>query len=945
MSAIPLVGRLVELEALRRALHRLEDRGGGVVAIEGEPGIGKSRLVAEVLDMASGRGWETLDGTCSELQVDVPFAPLAEALRLDSTQTDADRAAAQRLLHAERSAGLSEAEHRAALAHALTESITRACDRGPTVLAVDDLQWADPATLLVLERLVRRSSHLSLLLVLAMRPYRKSTRLESLVACLHELGHEHLLLGPLEDHDVRTLVEALLGGRAGEGVSTAARGAGGNPFFVVEVIAILEQEGSLERADGVVDAPPAKTMRSLHMATQRRLSFLPRRCVELLRVASMLGSEFDVRELSVVTDRPAVELLPLLSEAIDANVLTEAGDRLAFRHDLVREALYDNEPVSLRQALHFEAGVKLGAAGYPAARVAAHLLRGPDLPGRAAAATLRSVAHECVYHDPPTAVALLERALASADDRSRVDVKAELAHALIWAGRWLEGEQLARELAETERQPDRSREVLVTLVSSGAFRGTVSRSVVREIEAVARAPDLDPNVAARVMTAAAQAAFIDGDLDRAEALAEEAEEAARSAGDRVSRCDALALTAAVRWHQGRAAEGATTAEQAVALADTLPPSLGGDAQMPYVVLAMNLALGGRHAEAFPAFQTAMERAEEANNVFVLGQLHQALGVSQFYAGVLDAAEGSFEAALSLWDEVDSSPWRAIQDAWLGRIAIHRGDVTAARRHLSAAESQLQPGSAWKPANNVAVAALTRALLHETEGDTAAAFQALDSARRMVRASGARYFNLRIGPEVVRLAVSVGDRQVAEEMALACEEVAESVDTPTARGQALRCRGLLGGQPEVLLEAVAAHRAGPFRIELAGAAEEAATAIASSGETRDVVAVLREALEIWESAGATYDAARVLARLRDAGAPRGKRGPRQRPEDGWDALTDSESRVVDLVGEGLTYREIGERLFISRRTVETHVARAFRKLGVRSRAELAAVLIERGGDAA
>ena len=118
-----------------------------------------------------------------------------------------------------------------------------------------------------------------------------------------------------------------------------------------------------------------------------------------------------------------------------------------------------------------------------------------------------------------------------------------------------------------------------------------------------------------------------------------------------------------------------------------------------------------------------------------------------------------------------------------------------------------------------------------------------------------------------------------------------------------------------------------------------------GVRRDVVGLLREALEIWESAGAAYDAARVLARLRDAGAPPGKRGPRRRTEDGWDALTDSERRVVDLVGEGLTYREIGERLFISRRTVETHVARAFRKLGVRSRAELAAVLIERGGDAA
>ena len=915
-----------------------------MVAIEGEPGIGKSRLVAEVLGMASGRGWETLHGTCGELQADLPFAPLIEALGLDSTPPDVDRGAAHALLHGERSGGLSGGEHRAALVHALTESITRGCDGRPTILAVDDLQWADPATLLVLSRLVRRSTHLSLLLVLTMRPHPRSEQLGSLLASLHELGHDHLPLAPLEDDDVRALVEALLGARAGEGVLAAVRGAAGNPFFVVEMIAMLEQEGSLERTDGVIDAPQAETMRSLQLATLRRLSFLRPPCVELLRVASMLGSEFDVRELSVVAGRPAVDLSPLLSDAIAANVLTEAGTRLAFRHDLVREALYNHQPLSLRQAMHFEAAEQLRAAGYPAARVAAQLLRGPDQPGSAAAITLRSVAQECVYHDPPTAVALLERALVSAEDGSRVDVKAELAHALIWAGRWVEGEKLGRELTETERQPDRSREVLVTLVESAAIRGTVSRSVVREIEAAAGAPDLDPRVAVRVVTAAAQAAFLDGDLGRAEALADDAEQAARKAGDPVSRCDALALTSAVRWHQGRAAEGVVAAEQAVAMADTLPPRLGGGAQMPHVVLAMNLGLAGQGAEAFAAFQAAMERGEQANNVFVLGQLHQALGVSQFYAGALDAAEGSFEAALSLWYEVDVSAWRTIQDAWLGRIALHRGDVPAARRHLAAAESELPPGREWMPAHNVAVVGLTRALLHETSGETAAAFDVLDGARRMVRASGARYFNLRIGPEVVRLAVALGAQQAAEEMTVACEEVAASVDTPTARGQALRCRGLLHGEPELLLEAVVEHRAGPSRIELAGAAEEAAMAFASSGVRRGVVGLLREALEIWETAGATYDAARVLARLRDAGAPPGKRGARRRPEEGWDALTDSERRVVDLVGEGLTYREIGERLFISRRTVETHVARAFRKLGVRSRAELAAVLIEHGSDA-
>jgi len=174
-----------------------------------------------------------------------------------------------------------------------------------------------------------------------------------------------------------------------------------------------------------------------------------------------------------------------------------------------------------------------------------------------------------------------------------------------------------------------------------------------------------------------------------------------------------------------------------------------------------------------------------------------------------------------------------------------------------------------------------------------------------------------------------------------EAVAASVDTATARAQALRCRGLLSGDAAVLVKAVAEHRLGPHRIELAGAAEEAAAALMDGDEGSDAPALLREALEIWDGAGASYDAARLLARLRVGGARPGKRGVRRRAEAGWDSLTDSERRVLDLVREGLTYREVGERLFISRRTVETHVARVFRKLGVGSRAELSALLIEHG----
>ena len=915
--------------------------------MEGEAGIGKSRLVAEALGEADALGLETLIGTCSELRADLPFAPVADALQLDFEQADSERAALQDLLHAERPSAQSEGEHRVRLLHALSELIGHSCDDAGTVLAVEDVHWADASTLLLLERLSRRCTHLPLLLLLTMRPHPRASPLESLLISLEPLGREHVLLGPLDAAAVRALVEASFDAEAGDGVLTAVHGAAGNPFFVGEVLATLMQGGVLEVTDGVVDAVRPQVAESLTLTSLRRLSFLPPSCLDMLRIASMLGTEFDVEELSVVADAPATDVVPLLNEAIAAGVLSEVGTRLAFRHDLVREAIYNDRTLAVGQALHHEAACRLRDSHYPASKVAAHLLRGPPRANPGVVLMLRAVAQECAYRDPPVAVELLERAAASmpVDERSATDVNAELAHALIWAGRWAEGQELAQQIARTERHPNRSGEVLATLVTASGLSGSLPPSIATEIDAAAHDPDLEAHRAVRLLISAAQAAFFDGDLRHARALSNEVLEAAQRTGDTPSRCQALTLLSSIGWHQGRAAEGLDAAEQAIALTGSLSPELGGDGQMPYVLMGMNLGLLGRYEQAVAAFLVGVERAERASNVWVLGQLHQAFGASQFYAGALDAAEGEFEAALNLWEEVGSEEWAIVQEAWLGRLAVHRGDVPAARRQLALADAKVPVGSDWTPARNIPVVALTRALVSETAGDGAAAFSALEDARRTIVESGAAYFNLRIGPEFVRLGIAVGNRDAAEEMTLATEAVADSVGTPTARGQGLRCRGLLGGDAEALLEAVAAHRQGPSRIELAGAAEEAAAALTASSSPNGAAALLREALEIWEGAGAAYDAGRVLAGLRDCGARPGKRGPRRRAEAGWDSLTDSERRVLGLVQEGLTYREVGERLFISKRTVETHIARVFRKLGVGSRTELAALLSQHGHHAA
>jgi DNA-binding CsgD family transcriptional regulator len=598
--------------------------------------------------------------------------------------------------------------------------------------------------------------------------------------------------------------------------------------------------------------------------------------------------------------------------------------------------------LAIRQTLHHEAARKLRDAGYPPAKVAAQLLRGATGADRDAIELLRWTARRCAHREPALAVALLERtaSLIPADDASAVDVKAELARALIWAGRWTEGEFLARELTEVERQPDASREVLVTLVHAAGLHGVLPEPVLNDIDSAAHAADLESPERARLLAAASQAAFLHGNLIRSRMLASEALDASRLVGDQVRRAEMLTLLSSLGWHEGRPAEALDAAEQAVALTRQLPEDLGGTVQMAMLHVAMNLALLQRFEDATSAFQQGAAQAEQANNVWALAFVHQMTGGGLFLAGALDAAEGEFEAALSLWEEVEAHYWAITPQAWLGRIALHRGDLSGARRQLGNASRQLPPGSAWTPAKNVPLLSLTRGLVSEAEGDIKGAFAALEDARRSIVESGAAYFRLRIGPEHVRFAVAVGERAAAEEMTAATEAVAARVGTDMARGQALRCRGLLTGDAAVLLEATEAHRNGPSRIEFAHAAEEAAAALASDGAVKDATRVLHEVLDVWEGAGALHDAGRVLARLRDLGGSPGKRGTRRRAEKGWDSLTDSERRVLDLVGEGLTYREVGERLFVSRRTVETHIARVFMKLDVKSRAELAALLLEK-----
>jgi DNA-binding CsgD family transcriptional regulator len=193
--------------------------------------------------------------------------------------------------------------------------------------------------------------------------------------------------------------------------------------------------------------------------------------------------------------------------------------------------------------------------------------------------------------------------------------------------------------------------------------------------------------------------------------------------------------------------------------------------------------------------------------------------------------------------------------------------------------------------------------------------------------------------LVRLALTLEHPEVVTEVLDAAEEAAAlAPEVPSVHSAALRCRGLVERDPEPMLVAVEILRAGPRVLDHVGTCEDTAAVLASAGQTTAAQSLLVETLAQHELLAATSWAARVRAALRNLGVRHGIRGPRRRPATGWESLTETEQVVAQLIAEGLTNREVSRRLYISPNTVNTHLRHLFQKLGVSSRAGLAAATV-------
>ena len=456
-----LVGRDSEMALLTRLIRDVARGRGGSVLIEGEPGIGKSTLVRAAVAEAPEAGCQTFWGDCDELSQALPLLPFLDGLRVREPSANPRRKTIVELLRGEASADRGT-DMPAVLAEQLLALVAEQCAVRPTILVIDDLQWADQASITLWGRLARSARQVPLLLVGMMRP---TPQRDDVLALRRVAGDAtRLQLAGLAEPAVADLVAELAGGKPDHGLLRLADGAAGNPFYVTELVAALARGAGLTITEaGTAELAGGFAPVSLSAAIADRLGFVTGPVREVLRAAALLGVDFAVTDLAVVLHRAVADLIPAVDEACAVGVLAESGNGLGFRHPLIRAALYDEMPASVRAAWHRDAGRALAEAGAPPDRVARQLLRavaGPGVPAEPVDEWmldwLARTADQLVGQAPGVAAELLTRAVAStsADSAQHGWLASQLAYALYRIGDRAAAEQVANRALEHAAEPD-----------------------------------------------------------------------------------------------------------------------------------------------------------------------------------------------------------------------------------------------------------------------------------------------------------------------------------------------------------------------------------------------------------------------------------------------------------------------------------------------------------
>ncbi len=879
------VGRAAELAVLRRAVQDLRGGVGSVVWVEGEPGIGKSSLVAEAL-ADSDATWNTGWGMADQLAGRLPLRVILDCLQVRPGSPDARRAHAAELLRKRQLSQPAGSDPSAAGVEVLATLVDELCAAAPTVLVLDDVQWADEASLIIWHQLATSIDQLPLLLIATCRPTPHRPDVEQVRAAVKRRGGAVLALGPLPRTDVTDLVTAMLGAPPGQALSRLTAQAAGNPLYIRELVDALVREQAVQLRPSAEITPAGDQLPdSLTGVLTDRLSSVQPETARMLRAATLLGGRFAVTDLAVVLRLPVSALAAGLQEAVTAGILAGSGAELVFRHPLIRQALYEGIPLALRTALHTEAAQELAAAGADALSVAQQLSAARRPGENWAREWLITAAPTLAARAPQLAVELLRRELdhtfGAGSVRDRLAVS--LVWALLSAGSYQEAARQASRALTMLADPVSRAETSWMLARAQVSMGDSSDAIATIGRALAAA-DLPGKWHARILALLPMLQrVVTGDLDATEATARRALTVAEEAGDASAAAHALAdlwLTLGVRRDH---AAGIGYLDRALSVLGDDP--VHQDMQLYILTVRIfalqNLAqwtqaeLGLRQAREFAQRTGILDRSTWAN------------------AAVLQYWLGQWDDALAELGSDDTGADGYLRERWPS-LLIHGVTALIAghREQRATADEELRLGLALPIENltdreNQDFLVAAHALALEQRGETGQAMARL--ATMLTRGEGEMTLIHQWLPDLVRLALAAGDSEMAHRAVQVCqaEAVAETVPARAAAAS-LRCRGLLESDPGPLREAVAHYRAVGPPVELPAALEDLAVVLAENDCEDDARDALTEAVSLYEGLQARWDIRRAESRLARTASgaapapgavrgspPAGRRSPRPR----------------------------------------------------------------------
>jgi DNA-binding CsgD family transcriptional regulator len=853
------------------ALRTVQCGRPALVVLQGEPGIGKTALVRAVVQQARRLGFHTADAAAHEDDRLAPLASLGPALRFGTAP----------LIGSADFMDLATLyEQPLWLAEQLATLLERRAQERPILIAIDDSQWCDPLTVFIMRVLPKRLIAAPIAWVVSSREAVGGGPAELIAnAARPDLPVTWLDLKALTPDAVLAIATDRLGARPEPAVLRRLSSAHGNPFLAVQLL-----EGLFEPAADGATGPVVPI--GLRDGVRRRVTATSQQCRELLRTAAVIGPEHQLTDIAELIGVPAARVTDPLVEAINAGLLADEGTVVRFRHELLRLAVYEDVPPSGRRALHRVIAEHLLTRGRGCAAAAPHVVATAEPGDPAAADVLRQAAHEVLDSMPTTAATFIRQAfdLADENDPARGEIGAEAVAILLADRQFDEATRFADMLIAAPVSPELRARVQLLLLPRLWLTDRSTELLHRTVDLPGAPSDLAARLAGYRALAAAESVESAHTDPIALALATMA--AAEVANRERDYLRTHALFASARSAaQGLTGHGLPEASQlaqrellALARLDDIDAAL------------TRLGHSGRD-DTWQAPQLALLRAQLT-----------------YGAGRVEAAAEATAIAASLMDEMCDytfEPQIRLMEALLGLL---RGDNTAALK-------------AGQP--------LTTALLADAQGDPRGATDLVALLRADHRFPW---------PEelLVGAAASAHHRGDATTVRAAADVLGQLAERNPSVASVTGARLLVDALTTKDFEPARTRLRETPRLLLAARADEEYGRSMVDNDNREAgLAALDAAHDRYTELGATASALRVQRLLQAAGARRRRWAPiPQRPEQGWEALTQMERRVAQLIADGHTNRSAADELVLSPSTISTHLRAVFRKLDVHSRVQLA-----------